>query len=95
MFILLVTFYRCFSSFFNFKMVLQIKIGYKNKKMFCITYDLCTFAPHKLTPPILTLTVVVKSIHIALTSWPVPGCVSSQSGGGPPYFLCPVVTSRE
>ena len=88
-------------------MVMQIKIGYKIKNVLHYLFfsnDLCAFAPHKLTPPILTLTVVVKSIYIAvvvkliqiaLTSWPVPGCVSSQSGGGPPYFLCPVVTSRE
>lgn len=30
------------------------------------------------------------------TSCPAPGCDdSSISGGGPPYFLCPVVTSNE
>ncbi|KYN17425.1 hypothetical protein ALC57_10297 [Trachymyrmex cornetzi] len=28
------------------------------------------------------------------TSQPVPGVGPSQFGGGPPYFLCPVVTSK-
>ena len=31
---------------------------------------------------------------IDLTSHPGPGGGADQSGGGPPYFLCPVVTSR-
>lgn len=31
-----------------------------------------------------------------ITSVPIPGCapLNMSSGGGPPYFLCPVVTSR-
>ena len=28
------------------------------------------------------------------TSCPGPGCWASLSGGGPPYFRCPVVTSN-
>lgn len=34
-----------------------------------------------------------KIIH-CFTSQPVPGVGPSQFGGGPPYFLCPVVTSK-
>lgn len=34
--------------------------------------------------------------NLLYTSVPIPGCVplNTSSGGGPPYFLCPVVTSR-
>lgn len=37
-----------------------------------------------------------KVTKISHTSVPIPGCVplNTSSGGGPPYFLCPVVTSR-
>jgi len=31
----------------------------------------------------------------SITSWPGPGAGPSQFGGGPPYFLCPGVTSCE
>ena len=35
-----------------------------------------------------------EDLHIIITSQPGPGGGPVQSGGGPPYFLCPVVTSR-
>lgn len=38
-------------------------------------------------------TFILKSRE-KLTSQPVPGVGPSQFGGGPPYFLCPVVTSN-
>ena len=36
----------------------------------------------------------VQVYRCTLTSQPLPGEGPSQPGGGPPYFLCPVVTSR-
>jgi len=37
----------------------------------------------------------IKFFVSDITSWPGPGAGPSQFGGGPPYFLCPGVTSCE
>ena len=42
------------------------------------------------SPPISLMTLCLS----ALTSQPLPGEGPSHAGGGPPYFRCPVVTSR-
>ena len=36
----------------------------------------------------------LSMLHEILASQPLPGEGPSQAGGGPPYFRCPVVTSR-
>ena len=57
--------------------------------------NLQKFEPLGTECPSLELSGRQSVIVVVLTSQPLPGGSPSQPGGGPPNFLCPVVTSRE
>ena len=57
-------------------------------------WESCHRTPSEKQKIILCLMIRGFQNYLSFTSHPVPGEGPSQPGGGPPYFLWPVVTSR-
>lgn len=70
--------------------------SYKSRGIFPTNTWTRTRAGKSHRPKKFLTSVKPNSGKVLFTSVPIPGCVpvNTLSGGGPPYFLCPVVTSR-